>query len=74
MNGCATRCPRCEEVVEMKCPPSRSTVDGLVGLLTPEDSARVWDDLLTAINTMTYEFQQMCQNVSGIVHHTMASK
>ena len=51
-----------------------NTVEPLVGLLTPEDSARVRDDLLTAINTMTYEFQQMCQNVSGIVHHTMASK
>jgi len=51
-----------------------NTVEPIVGLLTPEDSARVRDDLLTAINTMTYEFQQMCQNVSGIVHHTMASK
>jgi len=51
-----------------------NTVEPLVGLLTPEDSARVRDDLLTAINTMTYEFQQMCQNVSGIVHHTMVSK
>ena len=51
-----------------------NTVESFVGLLTPEDSARVRDDLLTAINTMTYEFQQMCQNVSGIVHHKMLSK
>ena len=47
---------------------------GQIGLLTEQDSKAVRDDLLTAINIMTHEFQTMCQNISGIVHHTMAAK